>query len=175
MREGLIHLGLSFIIGLIGFCSLSYAQGAKQLAWVSCKQSHSLGLFEQCQSVKILQRIGNHIRAYGYHSQRLINVPDNEVFQMLSTSNISTIPQNHILLIPGSLIWSDSSEQVQMICRSKQMSRSNYLDLDCGETKAQKVNKELVYFLGKSYRQYKPAKKSPASELQSKKSYKKDG
>lgn len=142
-----LRIAMSRILGIsiLFLLSISVLQAETYLA---CKQTQQVGLFEQCEEVKIMKFLGPQTRVYSLAKKRLISWETKNIFAARPLSSNETLKSQDLLTIPGQLIWGSSTKLHQTLCRVSESNENHkILNLDCGKNSSQKVNRQLVYRL----------------------------
>lgn len=174
MRRGNLKFYVVFI-AILGLPLVAHSQENQTEQWVACKKMNRLGLMDQCESVRILKRVGQRVRVYSFNSMKVLSKRDSEVFRLENIDRGGIVASNQRVVIPGNLLGYSQSQKVQSLCENSHPSQRAVLQLDCGLTRTQKVNRKLIKILGKSYRALYPQPEHDLKLLQTESPTKKSG
>lgn len=119
--------------------------------WVHCKNLQQFGLFEQCREVRILKQVGNRLHVYDLHRKKLMNLSKTEVFRSVSAIKKQSLDGKEQVLLPGNLVWQNSSEKTQTLCRIQKEMGAGVLEINCGKESPERVMRTSISFLGSSF------------------------
>lgn len=142
-----------FFTGLLALISSpSFADNASSnQVWVHCKNLQQSGLFEQCREVRILKQVGDRLHVYDLHRKKLMNLSKSEVFQAVSAATKKNLNGKEQVLLPGNLVWQNSSEKTQTLCRIQKEMGAGVLEINCGKENPERVMRTSISFLGSSF------------------------
>ncbi|PIR22787.1 MAG: hypothetical protein COV44_06420 [Deltaproteobacteria bacterium CG11_big_fil_rev_8_21_14_0_20_45_16] len=151
----------------LSFLNVSILKADEAQKWVSCQSREKLGLYQQCEEVKIIKRFGDRVSVFALASKKLLRLRDQDVYELEAVASSDTLDQATTIAVPGSLLWNSSHLNSQTLCGIRGSVLSDLLSLNCGSIDHLKVNRKLIFKLGATYRQSFPPGIPKASPLRS--------
>jgi len=161
------ELSLAVIIFALSLLNISSLKADENQKWISCNSLGELGVYQQCEEVKIIKRIGDRISVFTLASKKLLRLRDQDIFGLEGIANTSVLSHDTKVAVPGSLLWNSSHMKSQTLCSIRGGFRSELLSLNCGSKTDLKVKRKLIFKLGGTYREFFPPGIPKASPLRS--------
>lgn len=112
-----------------------------------CIKPESLGLFEQCETVKVLQEVGDKFRYYSFSKKRVGLSPKQNFFRAHRPGPQDNLRAKQIVALPGHFLWNASSDGHFSLCSLFSSSRGNFGRITCGYIKDAEIQKSSVLVL----------------------------
>ena len=150
----------SKLLSILSILTLSLCMSQKTEAketLVACENLSLSGVFEQCEEIVILEKLGNKIRAYSKPKQIVISVSKNIIFVAKSLERTDKVEAHQRITIAGDRLWNTSKAGFQSLCEVKGESKSGLLNVNCGRYQNETIDKTAVFTLT-PYSTYSSAK-----------------
>lgn len=117
------------------------------LQWMRCEKPNELGLFQQCERVEFLGRIGDKAKAYLVSHKKLIVVPIESLFQVQPMSLTEKVVSGQKVLLAGEWIWPSEkdSKNFKTLCRVNETTNKAKFKIFCGDKEARTVARHPLY------------------------------
>ncbi|MBN8555492.1 MAG: hypothetical protein J0L93_08610 [Deltaproteobacteria bacterium] len=151
---------LSKIVGVFLVLGLSLFLSAKVEAketLIACENLSLSGVFEQCEEVVILEKLGNRIRAYSKPKQIVISISKDIIFVAKNLEKGEKVESHQRVTIAADRLWNTSKAGFQSLCEVKGENKSGLLNVNCGRYQNETIDKAAVFTLH-PYSTYSAAK-----------------
>jgi hypothetical protein len=115
---------------------------------LSCEKQSLSGMFEQCEEIVIIEKLGQRVRAYSKPKKIVLSLRAESVFIARNLSPSEKITSNQRITISADRLWNTSKPGFQSLCEVQSESKNNnLLRVNCGHYKNQTVARSAVFVL----------------------------
>jgi hypothetical protein len=145
-----LRVNLKFIFTLILFVtpliqSALFAEGSDPRV-LYCKDKESSDRLEPCEEIKILDRAGETIKAYGFSSKRWLSVKRTNVFEISAPQNRRLSIHQHVA-VNGSLLSTASDAKSYQVCEVLGSEDKEVYRLRCEAGVTRKLHRDFLWNL----------------------------
>lgn len=144
------------LVTLITWCSTLFLNAAKAqvlsaLITVYCKDASLSQVFESCEEIQILEKVGNRVRAYSKPKRSVLTLKPETVFVARPFLQSEKIRVGESVTVVSSRVWNSSHEGFLGTCTVGRIlnegSKDELVVVNCGRYRNEKISKSAIYRL----------------------------
>lgn len=132
-------ISILFIAGLLG------SRAALSETLIHCRRATELGLFEQCETVKLLEKVGDRFRVYSIPAMKVLNVKSSNLFWAASIAEDVRVAALSKAGIESQNLWNTSKAGYLSLCEvHESVEGSSDLLVSCGRHQNQRIPRSMI-------------------------------
>ena len=113
--------------------------------YITCIEPTKTGLFEQCQEVSLIRKIGNQIQVYSKPSQKVLSVLTSALIHARSMDSGDIAKAGDLIVLASETLWNSSKPGFDSLCHLDSAQKGSLLKVSCGRYRGENIDRASAY------------------------------